>query len=75
MPSWAFPALLLVAAVTVTYFSCVRPMLKGKGHCAGQNSPGADGDAVGREIAALREELRILRAEDSLQQERKHDIS
>jgi hypothetical protein len=61
MPTWVV-GLVAIAAVTVTYFSCVRPMLRGRGHCG---APGGTGD-LDHEIAQLREEVRVLRAQDSL---------
>jgi hypothetical protein len=61
MPTWVV-GLVAIAAVTVTYFSCVRPMVRGRGHCG---VPGGTGD-LDREIAQLREEVRVLRAQDSL---------
>ncbi|MEC3974424.1 hypothetical protein [Amycolatopsis sp. H20-H5] len=61
MPTW-FVAAVAIAAVTVTYFSCVRPMLRERGHC---DAPGRGGD-LDRRIAELREEVRVLRAQDSL---------
>ena len=71
------------AAGTVTYFSCVRPMLKGRGHCAmpmpagqsqdadcARDEPGpAAGDPV-VEIARLRAERDTLREVAALQAER-----
>lgn len=48
-----------VAAVVATYFSCVRPHLRDRG--------GAPNDAgLDRQVAELREELRVLRAQDAL---------
>lgn len=59
-------ALIAVAAVVVTYFSCVRPMLRGRGHC-GITSGQADQNAeLDRQIADLREEMRALRVEDGV---------
>ena len=64
MSTWV-AALIAVAAVAVTYFSCVRPMLRGRGHC-GMSSGKPDQNAeLEREIADLREELRLLRADDA----------
>jgi len=64
MSTW-LAALIAVAAITVTYFSCVRPHLRGRGQSAtsGGSTPGAE---VNRQVAELREELRVLRAQDSL---------
>lgn len=57
-------ALIALAAITVTYFCCVRPMLTGRSHGAATSSaPDAELD---RQIADLREELRVLRAQDAL---------
>lgn len=55
MPTW-FVALVAIAAVTVTYFSCVRPMLRGRGRCG---APGGSGD-LDRQIAELREDVRVF---------------
>ncbi len=64
MPVWV-AALIAVAAITVTYFSCVRPTLRVRGHCAMDAGSGQDA-GVDRQIAELRGELRALRAQDSL---------
>ena len=54
-----------VAAITATYFSCVRPHLRNRGGCG--MAGGARNDAeVDRQVAELREELRVLRAQDAL---------
>jgi hypothetical protein len=69
--STGIAALIALAAVTVTYFSCVRPMLRGREHCAaGGSGPDAELD---RQIAELREELRVLRAQDSMDRGRTTD--
>lgn len=64
MVTW-LAALIAVAAITATYFFCVRPMLRGRGHCAttGDSVPDTE---VDRQVADLREELRALRAQDAL---------
>jgi len=59
MSTW-IAALIAVAAITVTYFTCVQPMLRGRSHCA----PAGDSDRA-RQIAQLREEVRLLRTEDA----------
>ena len=64
MPSWVVPALLLVATVTVVYLGCVRPMLPGRGRGSAA-VPGSGPDELDREIATLREEVRILHAQDA----------
>lgn len=61
MPTWAV-ALVAIAAVVVTYFSCVRPMLRGHGQCG---APGGSPD-LDRQIAELRDEVRVLGAEDAI---------
>lgn len=58
-------ALLAVAAITVTYFTRIRPMRRGAGHCGMVGGPGRDAE-LGRQIAQLRGELRMLPARDSL---------
>lgn len=62
MSTW-FAVLVAVAAIAVTYFSCVRPMLRGGGHRAGTGDGSSELD---RQVAELREEVRILRAQDSI---------
>lgn len=63
MPTWlAF--LIAAAAITATYFFCIRPMRRGQcGMATGDDQRDVERT---REIAELREELRILRVEDSL---------
>jgi hypothetical protein len=51
MPTW-LAGLIAVAAITVTYFSCVRPHLSGRG-CAGSGSS-VDADLDPRRAAAPR---------------------
>jgi hypothetical protein len=55
MSTW-FAALLAVAAITATYFLCVRPMLRGGGHWAtlGKSVQGTELD---RQIVEFREEM------------------
>lgn len=50
MPTW-LAGLIAVAAITVTYFSCVRPHLSGRG-CAGSGSSVQDADLDARYAAA-----------------------
>jgi hypothetical protein len=55
-----------LAAITATYFSCVRPHLRNRGGC-GTAGGGPRHDAeLDRQVAELREELRMLRAQDAL---------
>jgi hypothetical protein len=61
MPTW-LAGLFAVAAITVTYFFCVRPHLRGRG-CTATGGPAHDGE-VDRQIAELREELRAMRTQD-----------
>lgn len=58
MATWAV-ALVAVAAVALTYLMCVRPMLRGRKHCGMTSASSA---ALDRQIAELREDLRVLRA-------------
>ena len=62
MSTW-LAAVLAVAAVSATYLLCVRPMWRGNAACgmaAGVDQRDAELD---RQIAELREELRLLRTE------------
>lgn len=61
MPTW-LAALVALAAVTAVYFFCIRPMRRG-GCAMGTQRPDPE---LQRQIADLREELRVLRAEDAL---------
>lgn len=63
MSTWV-AGLIALAAIAVTYFSCVRPHLRGRG-CAMTRSSTHNAE-LDRQVAALREELRVLRAQDSL---------
>lgn len=62
MSTW-IAAFVAVAAIAATYFLCVRPALRGR--CAMSGATGAD-PVTDRQIAELREELRMLRAQDAL---------
>ncbi|HJT03412.1 MAG TPA: hypothetical protein VJ757_07270 [Pseudonocardiaceae bacterium] len=64
MSTW-LAAFIAVAAITTTYLFCIRPHLRGRGHCATTGSP-ARNTGLDRQIAELREELRVLRAQDVL---------
>jgi hypothetical protein len=64
MSTW-LAAAVAAAAISLTYFFCVRPMLRGRGGSAMTGSAG-DRSARDREIAELREDLRVLRAQDAL---------
>ncbi|CAM4339950.1 hypothetical protein NONI108955_21695 [Nocardia ninae] len=57
MSIW-FAAALVVAAVTLTYFCCIRPMRRGSCRV------GAKPAGVERELAELRADLRSLREQD-----------
>ena len=61
--STGFAAAIAVAAIVVTYFSCVRPALRGR--CAMTASPEPDAETR-RQLAELQEEVRALRAQDAL---------
>ncbi|QJY47849.1 hypothetical protein [Pseudonocardia broussonetiae] len=62
MSTW-IAAFVAVAAIAATYFFCVRPALRRR--CAASGTTGAD-PVTDRQIAELREELRMLRAQDAL---------
>jgi hypothetical protein len=55
-------ALTAIAAITAVYFFCLRPMRRAR---CGIVGPQRDAE-LDRQIADLREELRTLRAQDSL---------
>lgn len=63
MPTW-LAAFVAVAAIAVTYLFCIRPMRRG-GHCGMADTCRSDAERE-RELADLREELRILRAADAM---------
>jgi hypothetical protein len=62
MPTW-LAAVVALAAIGAVYFFCLRPMRNG--NCA-TGGPGHDAE-LARQIADLREELRVLRAKDALE--------
>lgn len=62
MSTW-IAAFIAIAAITATYFLCVRPAMRGR--CPSSRSPGS-GAATDRQIAELREEVRVLAAQDLL---------
>ncbi|MGH3775962.1 MAG: hypothetical protein ACRDRR_09550 [Pseudonocardiaceae bacterium] len=63
MPTWV-AALIAVAAITAVYFFCIRPMRNGSCAMSGAHEHDAELD---RQIAELREEVRVLRAQDALE--------
>jgi hypothetical protein len=64
MSTW-IAGFIALAAVTGTYFLCIRPHLRGRS-CAITSRSTQQAD-LGRQVAALREELRVLRAQDTLE--------
>ena len=61
-------ALIAVASLAATYFFCLRPMRQGR--CGmGESAGDRDGD-LKRQIAELQEEIRVLRAQDALAEDR-----
>lgn len=58
-------ALIALAAVTATYFSCLRPHMRGSG-CGMTGSDAKRQADTARQLADLREDLRVLRAQDAL---------
>lgn len=61
MPTW-LAVLVAIAVITAVYFLCIRPMRRG-GPAMGPRRPDPE---LQRQLADLREELRVLRAEDAL---------
>jgi hypothetical protein len=57
--------LLLLAAITVTYLFCIRPHLRGSSSCGMAGASKSDAE-MDRQVGELREELRVLRAQDAL---------
>ncbi len=55
----------IIAAATIAavYFFCIRPMRRGNRNSSNDNARDVELD---RQVAALREELRVLRAQDTL---------
>lgn len=68
MSTWVAAAI-AVAAILATYFFCVRPAIRGR--CAMSASPGLGAENE-RQLADLREEVRVLRAQDFLDGGRLH---
>jgi hypothetical protein len=66
MSTWV-AALIALASVTVVYFFCIRPMRSGR---CGMSRASRDDVELDRQIADLREELRVLRAQDALESSR-----
>jgi hypothetical protein len=62
MSTWIALAI-AIAAIVATYVFCVRPGLRGQ--CAMSRSSSSDAETE-RQLAKLREELRVLRAHDSV---------
>jgi hypothetical protein len=62
--STGLAALLAIATIAAVYFFCVRPHRRG--NCATASTPAQNAD-VDRQIAELHEELRVLRAQDALE--------
>lgn len=56
-----FPALVAVAAITLTYFLCIRPMRRGRCGMMPQHQAGDSGEQRDAEIARLRAEVDELR--------------
>ncbi|WP_137121301.1 hypothetical protein [Segeticoccus rhizosphaerae] len=68
--STAIALLIFLASVGAVYFLCVRPMRKAQCAMSGTESGNRrheDGSDIGRQIADLREEIRILQVDDGVQ--------
>ena len=66
MSTWV-AAMIAVAAILATYFFCVRPALRGRCAMSARLGPGADtGTETARQLAELREDVRLLSAQDAL---------
>lgn len=62
MSTW-IAALVALAAIAATYFFCMRPAMRGRCAMNGTADHNLDTD---RQLAELKEELRVLRAQDAL---------
>lgn len=75
MPTWV-AALIALAAIAAVYFFCMRPMRKGTCAMSGSAVPGdqeaerANDAELARQIAGLREEVRVLRAQRTVDDHR-----
>jgi hypothetical protein len=58
--------LIALAAITATYFSCVRPHLRNRGGCGVAGGAARNDAELDRQVAEMREEFRLLRAQDAL---------
>ena len=68
MSTWV-AALIAAAAITVTYLMCIRPMMRGGSGCAMPGcgtSTASEEKETALELAALQDEVRILRAHEAL---------
>jgi hypothetical protein len=59
---WLLPLAVLVASVTLTYFFCLRPMLRGH-RSSTRHQQATDLDQLDAAVAQARNELSRLRAE------------
>jgi len=71
VPSTWLAAAVAVAAIAATYFFCVRPGMRGRCAASGsgataENFAGAKAAELDRQLAELREEVRMVRAQDML---------
>ncbi|MDQ2708699.1 MAG: hypothetical protein M3Z25_14125 [Actinomycetota bacterium] len=64
MSTW-LAAAIAIAAIAATYFFCIRPHLRGQG-CGAAGSTSAQDAELDRQLGELREELRVLHAQDRL---------
>jgi hypothetical protein len=61
-------AAVAVTSLAATWFFCLRPMWKGR--CAMSGHAGSSDEKLSRDIAELQEEIRMLRAQDALGEDR-----
>jgi hypothetical protein len=71
MPTW-MSAVIAIGAIASTYFFCVRPGLRGRCAAGGTGAPHISAtasrgdDDLDRQLAQLREDIRVLHAQDLL---------
>jgi len=58
--------LIALAAITATYFSCVRRHLRNRVGCGVAGDAARNDAELDRQVAEMREDLRLLRAQDTL---------
>ncbi len=61
MTTWVLPIAATIVATGLTYFFCLRPMLRGQ-HCMQPSTTGSPSPDIEEQICEARAELTCLRA-------------